>query len=151
MSQPLPVRFTPQLRDGYCLPACAQMVLAALGIQTTQQRLARLLATSEAGTPFSRLQRLVSLGVQVDFGTNGTPALLSTSLVANIPVIAAVHAGWLPYARIESPHAVVVVGMTPAAVTVLDPAAVDAPLEVPIDAWLAAWVEMDCAYAVIRR
>jgi hypothetical protein len=59
--------------------------------------------------------------------------------------------GWLPYARIETPHAVVVVDLTQTAVTVLDPAAVCGPLVVPIDAWLAAWVEMDCAYAIIKR
>jgi hypothetical protein len=59
MSPDLPIRFVPQLRDGYCLPACVQM---ALGVATTQRRLARLLKTNEAGTPFSRVGQRPALG-----------------------------------------------------------------------------------------
>jgi hypothetical protein len=123
------------------------MALAALGIRTTQRRLARLLQTSEAGTPFSRVRQLTGLGVEIEYGTRGTLVLVSTAIAANTVVIAAVHAGWLPYARIESPHAVVVAACTVAAVTVLDPATAGEPVTVPVDAWMAAWTEMDCAYA----
>lgn len=151
MSPPLPVRFVPQLHDGYCLPACAQMALAAFGIRVTQQRLAKLLGTQEAGTPFSCLQRLANLGVEVDYGTEGTLARLSEAIAAGTVPIAAVHAGWLPYAKIESPHAVVVITLTGTAVTVLDPATTGEPLVVPVDAWLAAWIEMERAYALITK
>lgn len=149
MSQHSLVRFEPQLEDGYCLPACVRMVLAALAKDLSQQRIAHLLGTSDAGTPFSRLHRLTSLGLRVEIAVNGTIERLQMAMNANTPVIAAVHAGWLPHAQIESPHAVVVVGISAAAVTVLDPATTSEPVDVPLDAWLAAWIEMDLAYAVI--
>ena len=151
MSPRLPIRFAPQLRDGYCLPACVQMALTALGIPITQQRLAQLLDTNEAGTPFSRVKRLSGLGVTVEYGIGGTLEKLNAALAADAIVIAAVHAGWLPYAQIESQHVVVVVALTPTAVTVLDPAATQESIDVPVDAWLAAWIEMDCAYGLLKK
>ncbi len=33
MSMLLPLPFVPQLRDGYCLPACVTMVLTYWGVQ----------------------------------------------------------------------------------------------------------------------
>lgn len=151
MLQPLRIRFEPQLEDGYCLPACVRMVLAAQGLDVSQGRISHLLATTEAGTPFSRLHRLSSLGVPVQIGVDGTLQQLLTTIATNVPVIAAVHAGWLPYARIESPHAVVVAGASTAALTIFDPATANGPVDVPFDAWLAAWTEMDLGYAIIRR
>jgi len=41
-----------QSRDGQCLPACARMVLAYLGQDLDEARLARLLRTRPFGTPF---------------------------------------------------------------------------------------------------
>ena len=151
MSPHLPIQFVPQLRDGYCLPACVQMALTALGIRITQHRLARLLQTNEAGTPFSRVRQLTRFGVEIEYDTGGTLALLNTAIAADTVVIAAVHAGWLPYAQIESPHVVIVVSCTADVVTVLDPATTGELIDVPVDAWLAAWTEMDCAYALIKR
>jgi hypothetical protein len=127
------------------------MALTALEIPATQQWLAQLLETNEAGTPFSRVERLISLGVQVEYGTGGTLGLLRATVVAGTVVIAAVHAGWLPYAHIESQHVVVVVNLTPSAVTILDPAETDKSIDVPVDAWLSAWIEMDCVYALIKK
>jgi hypothetical protein len=40
-SSPLDVPYHPQVDDGYCLPACVQMVLAYLGLPSTQEHLAR--------------------------------------------------------------------------------------------------------------
>ena len=55
-----------QMALGYCLPACAQMALAQLGIAVTQTRLAQTLGTRVGvGTPFSRAQRLVEWNVRV--------------------------------------------------------------------------------------
>ena len=49
----------PQIGLGYCLPACAQMALAQLGITLTQEAIAQLLGTHRGiGTPFSRILRL---------------------------------------------------------------------------------------------
>ncbi|MBE7469862.1 MAG: hypothetical protein DPW09_20670 [Anaerolineae bacterium] len=40
MSNSLPIPHRPQLADGYCLPACVQMVLAYWGIERDQAELA---------------------------------------------------------------------------------------------------------------
>lgn len=72
MSTSLLVPHYPQQADGYCLPACAQMVLAYWGVNRSQNRLARQLNTIRgAGTPGSRLLNLASrsLDVQYDSGT----------------------------------------------------------------------------------
>lgn len=151
MSQLLRVPFETQLEDGYCLPACVSMVLAFLDMPAKQKGVAKLLATNDAGTPFSRLNRLASHDVQVEVGANGTLDRLSTEIQTSIPVIAAVQTGWLPHAEITSPHAVVVIGVSDAHVMILDPAGNDKPKIVPINAWLAAWIEMDSVFAVISR
>ena len=151
MSQPSRIPFAAQLEDGYCLPACATMVLAALGMKVSQRDVAKRLATGAAGTPFSRLHRLAGPNIRVEVGTNGTLDRLFAEVQGNRPVVAAVHAGWLPHAEIASPHAVVVIDASDTAVTILDPAGNSEPIDVPIDAWVAAWVEMDCVYAIIAR
>jgi hypothetical protein len=62
----LPIPYAAQSSDGACLPACAQMVLAYLGQPVSQVQLVRMLGTTEAGTPFSRLQLLSRLKLKVD-------------------------------------------------------------------------------------
>lgn len=55
-----------QIDWGYCLPACAEMALAQLEVNVSQQRLAKQLGTvAKIGTPFPNVQRLVKLGLQV--------------------------------------------------------------------------------------
>ncbi|MCB0022927.1 MAG: C39 family peptidase [Caldilinea sp.] len=151
MSRLSRVRYEAQLEDGYCLPACARMVLAALDVPLSQQAIALRLQTSDAGTPFSRLRRLADANLNVDVQAGGTIEQISTAIAADIPVIAAVDATWLPHAQIESPHAVVVVNLSASQISILDPAAGNEVIDVPLDAWLAAWIEMDCIYAVITR
>lgn len=151
MLKPLPVPYTPQLHDGYCLPACAAMVLGYYRVQATQADLARLMATGAAGTPFSRLQRLQRYGLHVEVATQGTVELLHASLAGGSPVIVAVHGAWLPDVAVDSPHAVVVVGLSEVEVAALDPALTAAAQILNLDGFLTAWIEMDLAYAVIRR
>jgi hypothetical protein len=43
------------------------------------------------------------------------------------------------------------VNLTAIQVSILDPAAGNEVIDVPLDAWLAAWSEMDCTHAVITR
>ncbi len=78
------VPYFPQNRDGACLPACAQMLLAYAGREVSQTQLMRLLGTTEAGTPFSRLRLLSQFRVQVNLQTNGTIA----ELRQHLPVVA---------------------------------------------------------------
>jgi len=127
------------------------MVLGYYRVQATQADLARLMATSAAGTPFSRLQRLQRYGLHVEVATHGTVESLHAALAGGPPVIVAVHGAWLPDAAVDSPHAVVVVAISEAAVAALDPASTAAARIFSLDGFLMAWFEMDLAYAVIRR
>jgi hypothetical protein len=58
-NSPLDVPYHPQVDDGYCLPACVQMVLAYLGLPSTQEHLARELdVRPPLGAPASNVTRL---------------------------------------------------------------------------------------------
>ena len=66
MSAILPVPHYRQSKEGYCLPACARMVLAYLGIERTEAEISQLLGTRGIGTPGFAIQRLTAWGVRVD-------------------------------------------------------------------------------------
>lgn len=141
----LPVPYIPQSRDGACLPACAQMVLAYYGRQVSQSELMRLFGATEAGTPFSRLRLLSRFGMQVNVQTNG--ALLQ--LREHLPAIVALHSAWLPGQPAAGQHAVVVVAVETQNVTILDPAQIERPVVLTENEFLAAWIEMDCTFAYL--
>jgi len=61
----LAVPHFPQSAEGYCLPACARMVLAYLGIERSEAQVSKVLGAQEYGTPSFAIQRLSVLGVQV--------------------------------------------------------------------------------------
>jgi ABC-type bacteriocin/lantibiotic exporter with double-glycine peptidase domain len=145
------IPYAAQTDDGACLPACAQMVLGYLGQPVSQARLVRLFGTNEVGTPFSRLRLLAQLKMKVEVRTDGILTDLRTALHEELPVIVAIHAGWLPDTPVTSQHAVVVIGIADDGVYVLDPARDDHPILLSEHAFLAAWIEMDCVFAVLRR
>lgn len=140
------VPYVAQISDGACLPACAQMVLAYYGRQVSQTQLIRLLGTTDAGTPFSRLRLLSQLGVAVDIRADSTLA----DLQAKLPAIVGLHACWLSGYSVESQHAVVVTGVDPQRIMILDPAQGSDPVYLSENEFLAAWIEMDCIFAVMR-
>lgn len=121
------------------------MVLAYYGRQVSQAELVRLLGTTEAGTPFSRLRPLSQFSVQVSVRTNGTLVQLGTHL----PAIVALHSAWLPSYLTVGQHAVVVVAVEDQGVTILDPARNEKPLLLTENEFLAAWIEMDCIFAYL--
>lgn len=85
MSKPLAVPHYRQLRDGYCLPACAQMVLAYWGIERKQQVLAQQLQTMpDVGTPASRIRLLSSNVMQVTYQA-GSLIDLRDALAQKVP------------------------------------------------------------------
>lgn len=143
------VPFEPQLRDGYCLPACASMILSYLGKGTAQQKIARLLETSEIGTPLTRIRNLAKWGFQIHCTTNGSWQDLERFIASGKPIIVSTHAEWLPYSQIQGQHVIVVIGIGSDSAFVLDPATTDQVIEVDKNALLAAWTEMDLAYVVI--
>lgn len=55
-----------QIAVGYCLPACAQMALAQLGLALTQAQAAQVMGTRiGVGTPFPQVERLAQWNIHV--------------------------------------------------------------------------------------
>ncbi len=132
-----------------CLPACADMVLAYLERHLGQNKLARILGTTEIGTMSSRITRLSTLGLTVEY-EEGSAVRLRRYLSQGVPCIVFLWTGNLSYWQVDTPHAVVVIGMTEETVIVNDPAFDNAPVRVPVDEFLLAWCEFEYKYAVIR-
>lgn len=87
MSEILTVPHYQQLADGYCLPACVQMVLSYWGINREQADLAKeLKMVPQAGTPGSRLKLLSSPDLDVVYQT-GNLSDLEDALSAGTPPI----------------------------------------------------------------
>lgn len=140
-----------QSTDGYCLPACARMVLAYLGIQKRENELSRLLAAESHGTPASRINRLTKFNVTVEYRERRIPELISL-LSATIPVIAPVRTRDFDYWEIDTAHAVVIVGLEQERFFwIHDPYLAKGPVQVLWNGLLAGWVEYDYKGATIRR
>jgi len=142
----------PQENDGYCLPACVQMVLDYLGLPHAQEQLARELDVRPTlGAPASNVLRLRSDVLDVTF-TSGNLSDLCTQLAHGSPLIVFVQAGELPHwQNCISQHAIVVVGVDEQTVQILDPAADPSPIPVSIGDFLLSWSELDYIYAVLVR
>ncbi len=137
------VPYAAQINDGACLPACAQMVLAYYGRKVSQTQLMRLLGTTDAGMPFTRLHLLSQFGVTVTIRADGTLA----DLQAGLPAIVGLHSGWLSGHSFDSQHAVVVTGVDPKGIMILDPAQGSDAIYLSENEFLTAWIEMDCIFA----
>lgn len=150
MPQILSVPYHPQLPEGYCLAACAQMVLHYLEIPTEQAKVAQQIGVQpEAGAPASRIKHLATNTVSVIYEL-GDWETIHALLAQNTPVIAMIQAGELPHWRGELfQHAIVVVGSDETQVWLLDPATSSDPIIVSIDEFMLAWSEMDYRYTVI--
>ena len=86
-----------QLADGYCLPACVQMVLAYWGIEQDQHVLAAQMETiADGGTPGPRVKRLQSRTLNVTYG-DGEISDLQSAIQRGTPPIALVLTSELPY------------------------------------------------------
>ncbi len=145
----LPVPHFEQSDYGYCLPACARMVLAYQNRQMSEEELAEILGTQSFGTPISHINRLIALQYRVTY-RSFSEAELKSNLLQGIPVIARVWTGFLTYWAEESFHVVVVIGFDDEQVYLNDPAFADAPQTTPWDSFLAAWAEYDEVGVVIQ-
>lgn len=152
MPRKLSVPYYPQKAEGFCLAACAQMVLHYWGIERRQDDLAQRLGVEPTiGVPASRIKRLTfpNLVVVYDIGDWAT---LSACLDDDVPVIAMIQAGELAYWHGEYfQHAVVVVGYDESNVWLMDPDRQPGPVVVSIDEFMLAWGEVDYRYAVFKR
>lgn len=139
----LPVPHFPQSAEGFCLSACARMLLAYLGIKCSEAEVSQVLGAQEYGTPSFAIQRLVALGVQVTYRQWSLPVLTS-ALTSKQPVIIFVRTGFLDHWTKDVAHAVVIVGLEKEQrFWINDPAREQAPLAVSWDGLLAAWAEFD--------
>ena len=110
MPQILSIPYHPQIAEGYCLAACAQMVLQYLGIPSDQAIVVGQLGVqSGVGAPASRVTRLAPDTVSVVYELGGWEKVQAL-LAQKIPVIAMIQAGELAHWRGESfQHAIVVI------------------------------------------
>ncbi len=151
----LPVPIRRQIRDGFCLPACIEMVLASLSIRQDQAAIARALGTLPGvGTPISAVTKLATrirdLGtLNAVFFATGEPDELKQVLNEGSAPILRVLTGQLPYWSEDTPHAVVLVDLDDNIATVNDPA-FDEPQRVSFDELCLAWDDGGNTYVVIR-
>jgi ABC-type bacteriocin/lantibiotic exporter with double-glycine peptidase domain len=150
MANYLPVPYYKQNKVGYCLAACAQMVLAFQGVSRSQDNLANQLQIKPSlGIPTRNIQLLASRDISVVYG-EGVITDLQKWLVAGKPVITFVQAGEFSHWQGEYfQHAVVVIGITDQIVWLLDPDKDETPIAVSEDEFMLAWLGMDYLYAVI--
>lgn len=151
-SKPLDVPYHPQADDGYCLPACVQMVLDYMDLSVTQKQLSHKLdLRPPLGAPASNVTNLRSDVLDVTC-TSGTLNDLRSHVSHGHPPIVFVQASELPHWRGHiSQHALVVVGIDERSIHILDPAADDSPIPIPIGDFMLAWIEMDYLYALLTR
>lgn len=150
MTTILSVPFFQQSAHGYCLPACARMVLAYLGVEHTELELSKVLGTRKMGTPSFAIERLTALGIQVEYGSWKTEHLVPV-LVQGQPVIVFVQTGFLDYWKENFAHAIVVVGATDnEQFWVHDPAQPQGQIQVSLNGLFAAWGEFEHKAAVLQ-
>ena len=93
MPQRLSLPYHRQKAEGYCLAACAQMVLHYWGFLTEQNQLAEQMdVIPDIGVPASRITRLASREITPIYDI-GEWELLIAWLDRRVPVIAMVQAG----------------------------------------------------------
>lgn len=145
----LPVKHFTQESEAGCLAACSQMILRTLNIKKSQYQLNRLYQTTPFGVPFSRVTRLEKFGVTISLNTFGDEVALYRMIDQHIAPIVFLRTQPLPYWQADTQHAVVVIGYDDDHFLVNDPAFLQAPQSVTIEALLLAWDYMDYAYSTI--
>lgn len=148
MTDVISLPYYPQSAEGFCLAACARMMLAYWGTIKSEQEIAKVLALKEWGAPASAIERLAQWGWRVEYG-QGTLESLQQWVQGQQPVIAFVRTGFLENWAADVGHAVIVVGVASEHVYIHDPALSKAPTTVSIISFEAAWTEMDYGYGLI--
>lgn len=138
----------PQSNSGACLPACVRMVLAQLGQNFSEGRLAEVLASYEFGTPASHVTKLSKLGYTVTYDALSFAEIEAALRQGHFP-IAFVRADFLPWSNFTGFHAVVVVGVEGEMVYLHDPAENEGYSPIERDGFLMAWEEFDAKAAII--
>ena len=150
MTVQLQLQHVHQSAEGYCLPACVQMVLAYLDMSRSETAIQRLLGTRFIGTPSFAVKRLSQWGLKVTYREWSVSQLLE-ALQNDQPVILFVRTGFLDHWQYDVAHAVVVSGYEEnRQFWMHDPALATGPIAVSWQGVLAAWAEFGCRGAVIQ-
>ena len=144
----LNVPYLQQGEAGWCLPACVAMVAAYWQQPLAQADIVRWLETRGVGTPASRIERLAQRGFEVIYRT-GSLAELEAWLAQSVPCILFLRTGELPYWEVDTPHAVVLVGLEADGAYLLDPAVETAPVKVSPGDLMLAWSYFEYTYAAL--
>ena len=138
-----------QQRDGFCLPACVEMVLAYYGIERSQTDLAKVLGViPQVGVSASNVLRLASRRLTVSRQIGIKEDLLQ-QLANGIPPILEVNTSQLPYWTQDTYHVVLVGEIDQDTVLVHDPTFKD-PKAIPFNELQLAWDDMDNYYTLIQ-
>ncbi len=93
-----------QSAEGYCLSACARMMLAYLGVEMTEVEVSRVLGAQEFGAPSFAVQRLAALNLKVAYREWSISQLLE-ALEAKTPVLVFVRTAFLDHWTRDVAHA----------------------------------------------
>lgn len=139
---PLNVPHHLQETDSSCVPACAHMVLAFLGITQTESELRRLLKTRAYGTSVLNIRHLEILNVKTHL-LSGTLEELRSAVENDQPAIVLLWTGvlnhWASENAIDYLHAVVIIGFDGENLLVNDPAFESHPISISREEFLDAW------------
>lgn len=124
------------------------MVMEFAGRAAPYEQIRELLGTRWFGTPAANLFRLEKLNLRVELAELPWPGVRE-QLEQGRPVIAFVSTGDLPYWRLDTDHAVVVVGFEDERVFVNDPYFDAAPLMVPRTAFELSQLRFNHLCAVV--
>jgi len=125
------------------------MAAAYLHRTLSQAEVVRWLGVRGGGAPASRIRRLIEHGFDVTYST-GSLSDLRAWLAHNVPVILFVRTNELPYWDVDTPHAIMLIGIEGEQVYLLDPAMDNTPVEVSIGDLMLAWSYFDYTYATLR-
>ena len=140
-----------QSADGYCLPACARMVLAYCGQTLSEADIRHLVGAKSYGTPAFSIVKLEQLHLAVKY-REWSVAELFLALQAGDPLIVFVRTGMLEYWQVDTAHALVIVGVEEErCFWVHDPFYETGPFRVDWNSLLAAWAEFSYRGALIKQ
>lgn len=145
----LTIDHLPQETDTGCLAACGQMVLKHYGVRASQRSLRRLFDTTIGGASFTKLAKLSRYKMHVEI-IEGDEQTIHDAIVQDIPLVLFVRTSQFSHWSEDSQHAVVAVGIDKAYIWINDPFFQSAPISVPIDEMMLAWLEMDFQCAIIQ-
>src|SRR5215216_1576709 len=131
-----------------CVPACLRMVLASFGVDVSETRLRQLCDCTTFGT---EALKAVDVARQLGFAQSAKYTLTIDELenliaAGHYPIV---FVNLLPVDAVEDAHALVVLALSKAAVTVYDPLYRERTL--PRETFCAAWAMMHGLAIIIEK